>query len=805
MDRGPHLGQQPLAQHPQEVEAGHPGRRFEIGEGSASKLQDRHCFVDDHADRREPVDDDPVRLALHVERAPERRLLFLRDPPARPLDRDVGREIERRAERRRLLPKQAILGVDGGEQVAVRADALGGPQKQEPVRIERVVQDRQHPLLERVVHVDQDVSATDEVETRERRIARQVVPRKHAQIADALADLVAAVDAHEEAAQSFRRDVDLDVVDVKAGASALESRLVDVGRQDLDRRRVGDAGKEFEKADRQRIDFLAAGAAGDPDADRQILRPAGDDGGEDPFLEHLERFRIAEELRDADQEVLKQIVKLAQVAAEQSDVRFDAVDSSKRHPALDPPFDRRPFVVGEVDLLAGPKQVEDLLNGIPLFERIDSQRRRHLRVGMIGQPHQILGDLLRRQDVIDRAVGDRAAGHAVVLGGPLLLGERDASFGLDRLKAERAVGPATRKNDADRLRTLHLRQRSKQVIGRHVRHSRHPTREPQMTVGEGERLDTHHCLPWDGPGLSQWVYGHKARRLWPWSRDFQKRRNASTTMRDQARRRPNGGNDHEILRPTAPILLRHRSPCEIDVPLRARSGRHDRLASEPRRSSRQLPASDRALQERSRRRLRVHVRLVLGRRSLRSAPDPLRPGARALPQGHSRRQGQERQDRCPQARPCAAARQLPGRLRLSARAARDFRDLLHAATASSVSAPCWSLTSRTPTASTTSRPRQEARLRRQSRGAERRGAFRRSQRAALSIETDLPLIDQFDERIHARAGIFSVMRRSTTPTSVPPAAVDSRRGQDPCPGVSSTRSTTSDVFPRSATSCRTAG
>ena len=104
MDGGPHLREQSLTQHAQEIEAGHAGRRFEIIEGSASELQDRHRFVDDHADRRESRNDDPVRLALHVERAPERRLLFLRDSPAVPLDRDVRAEIERSADRRRLLP-----------------------------------------------------------------------------------------------------------------------------------------------------------------------------------------------------------------------------------------------------------------------------------------------------------------------------------------------------------------------------------------------------------------------------------------------------------------------------------------------------------------------------------------------------------------------------------------------------------------------------------------------------------------------------------------------------------------------------
>ena len=30
-----------------------------------------------------------------------------------------------------------------------------------------------------------------------------------------------------------------------------------------------------------------------------------------------------------------------------------------------------------------------------------------------------------------------------------------------------------------------------------------------MAARQLDRLDTHHCLPWDGPGLSQRVYGSR--------------------------------------------------------------------------------------------------------------------------------------------------------------------------------------------------------------------------------------------------------------------------------------------------------
>ena len=314
------------------------------------------------------------------------------------------------------------------------------------------------------------------------------MPRKDAQIADALADLVSAVDANEEATQSVGRDVDLDVVDVKSGPGAFERRLVDVRCENLDRHLLRSRGQEFQQADRQRIDFLAAGAAGDPDPNRSILRSTREKRRKDLLLQHLERFRLPKELRDADQQILEQILELGRVAAQQCDVGIDVIDVPKSHAALDPSLDRRPLVMAEVDFLAGPQKVDDLLDGVSAVERIGRRRRRLLRVGMLRQTDQVSCDLLRRQHMIDASVHNGAAGHAFVLGGRFLLGERDAPFRLDRLKAERPVRTAPRQDHADRLGALHLRQRPEQVIGRHVRNVRHPRRQPQMAVGQSQRL-----------------------------------------------------------------------------------------------------------------------------------------------------------------------------------------------------------------------------------------------------------------------------------------------------------------------------
>src|SRR5207302_1682698 len=104
---------------------------------------------------------------------------------------------------------------------------------------------------------DEEVAAADQVEARVGRVAGQVVPGEDAQLADALADVVVPFDPEEEAAQPFRRDVDLDVVHVDARAGLVQGGLVEVGGQDLDGERFGTAAQELEQGDGQRVDLLA--------------------------------------------------------------------------------------------------------------------------------------------------------------------------------------------------------------------------------------------------------------------------------------------------------------------------------------------------------------------------------------------------------------------------------------------------------------------------------------------------------------------------------------------------------------------
>src|SRR5713226_1673506 len=84
---------------------------------------------------------------------------------------------------------------------------------------------------------------------------------------------------------------------------------------------------------------------------------------------------------------------------------------------------------------------------------------------MLGNSHQLFGDVFRRKNEINTTRCDGAARHRVVFGG-FILSERNATFGLDRLQSQCPVRSGARKDDADGPLVLVLGQRlEKEVDG----------------------------------------------------------------------------------------------------------------------------------------------------------------------------------------------------------------------------------------------------------------------------------------------------------------------------------------------------
>jgi hypothetical protein len=98
-----------------EIKAGHAGRRLEKGRGPAAELHHRAHFVHHHPHRSEAVDDDAVRLFLHIQGAAHLRN-FRASAPGRAFDQGEGAQVEHRRRGHRPLVKDPVPGIHGLKQ-----------------------------------------------------------------------------------------------------------------------------------------------------------------------------------------------------------------------------------------------------------------------------------------------------------------------------------------------------------------------------------------------------------------------------------------------------------------------------------------------------------------------------------------------------------------------------------------------------------------------------------------------------------------------------------------------------------------
>src|SRR6185312_17070989 len=80
--------------------------------------------------------------------------------------------------------EDAVLFVDGAEKLRFPADAFRWSDEQITPGPKRIMECLHHPMLEIVVHIDQDVAAGDHIYPGERRVSDQIMLGKHAHIAD---------------------------------------------------------------------------------------------------------------------------------------------------------------------------------------------------------------------------------------------------------------------------------------------------------------------------------------------------------------------------------------------------------------------------------------------------------------------------------------------------------------------------------------------------------------------------------------------------------------------------------------------
>jgi hypothetical protein len=461
-----------------------------VAEGRAVAQRLGHAERDDgghrlgehveHVERGRPPGDDEelrgvaehvhelVRLAHQQRRGGE----LFHHVGHRPLDRDGGalgrldhldgegprrprpeRAVRAEVDHRRAQVADALedlrLAVDRPEVIGHVGDGLAPAEEDEAGGLEREVHQRQGPLLQGGVEVDEEVAAAHQVEAGEGRVFHHVVRREDHRLAHRAGDLVAVPLAHEEARQPLGRDVGADAVRVAGRGGELDGVAVDVGREDLQVEPAAERLDLLVEEDGDGEGLLAGGAARDPDAERVVDARGAHQRGDHLARELLEALRVAEELGHPDEHLLVERAHLARRAAEEREVVLQRRGLGDVHPPLEAADDGPGLVVGEVD--PGLAQHHAQHRGHALLRRVERRGGRAAAADgeVLGVAHQLLGHEVGRGDVVDQAGGDGAPRHPVEAGARRLLHQGQPADLLDGADAAHAVRPGAGEHDAD--------------------------------------------------------------------------------------------------------------------------------------------------------------------------------------------------------------------------------------------------------------------------------------------------------------------------------------------------------------------
>ena len=103
-----------------------------------------------------------------------------------------------------------------------RFERFGAAENQCPFAIQGVMKQLGDIALHVAIQIDQKIAAGNEIDAREGRIREQIVPGKYNEIANLLANPVAAVFLLKEAVQTILADVGPDIVRIKACRALFE-------------------------------------------------------------------------------------------------------------------------------------------------------------------------------------------------------------------------------------------------------------------------------------------------------------------------------------------------------------------------------------------------------------------------------------------------------------------------------------------------------------------------------------------------------------------------------------------------------
>ena len=363
-----------------------------------------------------------------------------------------------------------MLGVHRPQALGERRQGLAGAQEQIAAGAQRVLQRTQGVLLRHRLEVDQRIAADHQVHLGEGRIGQEVVPRQHHALAQFVLDHERTAFADEEALQPLGGEFHRGRLRVGTRAGGLDALGVHVGGEDL---QAGPAALALERLQEQHPDavgLLPGGCPRRPHPDAVARLFAGHDVRDHHPLQGVEGIGVPEEARDGDEHLSAQRHRLGPVVRDEGAVVLHAANVAHLHPALDPPHDRRRFVVLEVNAADLQQQPKDLVQRLLLRHRTTIDQG--WEFDFLGERlvadvrDDAAGQFLGGHDRIHHTGADDAAGHAVELRRVRILGEEEAARGVDRHRPASAIGASAGQHDADHLIAIRFGQRGEEDVDR---------------------------------------------------------------------------------------------------------------------------------------------------------------------------------------------------------------------------------------------------------------------------------------------------------------------------------------------------
>ncbi len=259
----------------------------------------------------------------------------------------------------------------------------------------------------------------------------------------------------------------------------VQQRVVEIGREHLERGHPGRLLGGLDKRHGDRIRLLARGTAGHPGAQR-LVSALLQARGPDRALQHVERVRVTKETGHADERVDIEGAELLDIAAQEPGVLLRCVVAVEPHPPGDTPPDRAGFVEREIHPGMVAEQAQNR------FETVLCRLRGARPGRVLRKASELVRDALRREHEIDTAGGHGAAWHRAV-SGRLILRKRSPTLGLDRLQAQCAVGRRAGQNHSDGpLALVRCQGLEKQIDGPMWRARLRPRLQGQHAPGDAQ-------------------------------------------------------------------------------------------------------------------------------------------------------------------------------------------------------------------------------------------------------------------------------------------------------------------------------